>query len=235
MQHEELILKYFNKTLTNNEEVLFSNLLNKDADFKTLFDEHKNMQLAFEINEKEKLKLHLQNLESSKKSVFKTILNQKFIVFATACCLLIGGFYFINNSSSNLYDNYFEVYPNVLEPVVRGEMNIKSDAFIAYENQNYQVAENNFKLILETNPDDNIRFYYALTLLNQNKTKPAQKVLNSLKQKNHDFLPEIYWYSALIAVKNHDFKLALKELQALQGMNSTFKKEEIKKLIEDLN
>lgn len=234
MQYEELILKYFNKTLTNNEEVLFSNLLNKDADFKTLFDEHKNMQLAFEINEKENLKTLLNNIDTKEESSKNNKLNSKTIALLTACCLVIALLYF-NNYNNNIYDDYFEVYPNVLEPVVRGEMNIKSDAFIAYENQNYQVAENNFKLILETNPDDNIRFYYALTLLNQNKTKPAQKVLNSLKQKNHDFLPEIYWYSALIAVKNHDFKLALKELQALQGMNSTFKKEEIKKLIEDLN
>ena len=157
MQHEELILKYFNKTLTNKEEVLFSNLLKKDADFKTLFDEHKNMQLAFEINEKQNLKTLLNNLETKEESSKKNTLNSKTIALLTACCLVVGLFYFTNykNSASNIYDDYFEIYPNLLEPIVRGETTKNSEAFRAYENENYKEAENNFKFILESKTDYN--------------------------------------------------------------------------------
>lgn len=230
MNHEALILKHFNKTLSKDEETVFSNLLETDADFKTLFNEHENMHVAFKLNEKQSLKNHLNNFDSNTHSVKKK-LNQKIIVLATACCLLIGAFYFLNNSSSNIYDTYFDVYPNVLEPVVRGEQSTNSDAFMSYENENYSDAEAHFKEVLKKNVNPNIEFYYAMSLLNQDKFDDAQNVLEALKTKTHEFLPEVYWYSALIAVKNNDIKQAKKELDLLKLTNSDFKKEDIKSLL----
>ena len=107
--------------------------------------------------------------------------------------------------------------------------------FRAYENENYKEAENNFKFILESKTDYNLEFYYAMALLNQNKIKSSDSILNILKNKTHDFVPEVYWYSALIAVSQEDFKNAKKDLKALQDINSNFKKEELKTLLEDLD
>ena len=236
MNHEELILKYFNKTLSKDEESRVSHLLEKDTSFKTLFEEHSNMHMAFKINEQENLTRYLKNIDINNKHFSKKILTPKIIAFATACCLIISAFYFVNNTndSSNIYEDYFNSYPNVLEPVVRGETTVNNDAFIAYENKNYSKAETLFNNILKKEPNADIEFYYAMSLLNQNKTKEAQEVLNLLKSKKHEFIPEVYWYSALISIKNNDYELAKKEITALNLLDSNFKKTERIKLLNQL-
>ncbi len=237
MNHEELILKYFNKSLSKDEEAIFSNLLDKDSNFKILFEEHDNMHMAYKINEQQNLISYLKTIEQKSTFNFKTKLNQKIIGFAIVCCLVIGAFYFLNNNNNNslnIYNTYFEVYPNVLEPVIRGNETKTSNGFISYENARYLEAEKYFKDLLKTKTDYNIEFYYAMSLLNQNKTIAAQGILNSLKSKNHDFIPEVYWYSALISIKNDDFESAKKELAALSSLNSDFKKEERIKLLNQL-
>jgi len=236
MNPEELITKYFNKTLSKAEENTFTSLLNTDAHFKALFEEHKNMQVAFKINEKAKLKEFLNTLETPKKPFIKTFLNQKTIVLAAACCLVLGVFYFFNSNNTplNIYDNYFEVYPNVLEPVVRGKTSTNSEAFKAYENKSYLKAEKLFETTLKLKPNSNIEFYYAMSLLNQDKLHEAQNVLNDIKLKTHDFEAEVFWYSALIAIKQNDFISAKKELHALNQLKSDFKKLESNRLLKRL-
>ncbi len=234
MKHEELILKYFNKTATEVEEREVALLLDTDTDFKAIFDEHKNMQMAYKINETEDLKAYLNTLDSESPSLIKRTLSHKIIVLATACCLIIGAFYFLNNSSSNLYTDYFDVYPNVLQPVVRGEVNTNNNAFNLYENKLYDEAEQQFKTLLNSKTDYNIEFYYAMSLLNQDKIEAATTVLNGLKSKTHDFKAEVFWYSALIQIKLEDFEKAKTELKALEALKSDFKSQETKILLEKL-
>ena len=234
MNHENLILKYFNKTLSKKEETLISNLLETDATFKVLFNEHENMHMAFKLNEKAHLKNRLKQLDPIEVLPIKKTLNKKLISLALACCLAVVAFYFFSNNTMS-YHNYFEVYPNVYQPVVRGSESKNNEAFIAYENKNYLKAENDFKAIIKVNNTDaNIEFYYAMSLLNQNKFSEAKAVLNKLKNKNHNFKPETLWYAALISINNKDLELAKKELNTLLKLNSDFKKEETKQLLKRL-
>ena len=71
MKHEELILKYFNKTATEVEEREVALLLDTDTDFKAIFDEHKNMQMAYKINETDDLKAYLNFIDSQNPSLMK--------------------------------------------------------------------------------------------------------------------------------------------------------------------
>lgn len=232
MNPEELIIKYFNNTLSKEEEIQFTSLLDTDDDFKTLFEEHKDMQMAFKINEKDELKGLLNTIDAPKKSILKILFN-KTSALAAACCLVFGVFYFANNSSSStIYETYFEEYPNVLEPVTRGKTTSNSEAFAAYENKYYLEAEKQFKEILNTAPNNNIEFYYAMSLLNQHKTQKAEKVLSELKLKECDFKAEVFWYKALIAVKNKNFETAKKEIKSMNILNTEFKKEERIKLLQ---
>ena len=109
-----------------------------------------------------------------------------------------------------------------------------SNAFNLYENKLYDEAEQQFKTLLNSKTDYNIEFYYAMSLLNQEKIEAATTVLNGLKSKTHDFKAEVFWYSALIQIKLEDFEKAKAELKALEALKSDFKSQETKILLERL-
>jgi hypothetical protein len=220
MKHLELIQKYFNNSLSKEETLLFDELLEHNIAFKDAFEEHRDATVAFKIYEKEKLKSLLNSKQTSGITV---ILKNKSFLIALASCLIIGLFYVSKSVNSNdLFDNYYEPYPNVYAPIVRGENTSLTEAFKAYENGDFGLAENEFKLILKKDKNPNLRFYYAMTLLNQGETKDALKVLELIKTENHDFLPETFWYSALIYLKDKNYIDAKTSLTKLQNLNSTF-------------
>ncbi|WCO01988.1 hypothetical protein [Psychroserpens ponticola] len=236
MQHEELIQKYFNNTLTPDESKEVSKRLETNSEFQTLFNEYKDVQTAFQLNEKETLKDYLSTLDQKAIPFYKRLLTNKLLLTTIASCLIIGVFYFNSkNTFSDLFETYYDSYPNVYQPVIRGnEINKNADAFKAYENEDYLNAEQAFKIALEANDDDNIRFYYVMSLLNQNKTIQAKHILDTLKTKEHNFLAEVYWYSALIAIKDKNDSEAIQNLNTVKKLNSNFKANEIIELLNKL-
>lgn len=233
MQHEELIQKYFNNTLTPNESKEVSKRLETNLEFKTLFNEYKDVQTVFKLNEKEILKDYLSSLDQKIIPFYKKLLKNKIILTTIASCLIIGIFYFKSrNTHSNLFETYYDSYPNVYQPIIRGnEVNENTEAFRAYENEDYLNAEQAFKIVLETNDDNNIRFYYAMSLLNQDKTTQAKHILETLKTQKHKFLAEVYWYNALIAIKDKNYLNAKSDLEVLKNLDSNFKTIEQKELL----
>lgn len=236
MNQEELIQGYFNQTLSQSDIESVHLLLKQDETFVQDFEDYKNLQNAFLINEKKELQSFLNDLDQKPIPLSRKILNYKSIILAIASCIIIGLFYF--NSGQNateLYESYFDDYPNVYLPVVRGsDTSHTNDAFTAYENQNYLKAEKYFEQIISTNEDYNLTFYYAMSLINQNKTDKASIVLNDLKSKQHKFLAEVYWYSALISVKNKKNDEAINDLKSAQKSNPDFNTENIQELLKKL-
>jgi tetratricopeptide (TPR) repeat protein len=105
---------------------------------------------------------------------------------------------------------------------------------VAYENKDFEVAEKAFESILEKNENPNIRFYYALSLLNQDKFNLALAQLNQLDVDNSDYKPEILWYSSLIYLHQENVENAKKQLKKLNSLKTKFKSEETKQLLKDL-
>ncbi|MGC6431969.1 MAG: hypothetical protein ACON5F_13065 [Jejuia sp.] len=227
MKSEKLIAKYVKGELTSEEQKEFDNLINTNPDFKLEVEEYRDIHQAFKIKESEDLKGYLKSIDETEKPP-KTNKYGKLIAFLTAACLIIGAFFFLDRTPSpdEMYASHFEVYPNVLQPIVRGETATSSDAFRAYENKNYNDAEVAFQNLLKTNKDVNLEFYYAMTLLNQNKFDQAKAILYNLKSKQQDFLAETYWYSALVAIKQNNFISAKKDLETLTNIDPSFKQKD---------
>lgn len=236
MNNDILISKYIKGKLTSEEQQEFDNLIQNNPDFKLEVEEYRDIHQAFKQKENEDLKDFLRSIDKAQKPL-ETNKNTKLIAFLTAACLIIGAFLFLNRTPSpdEMYAAYYEPYPNVLQPIVRGEAQASSEAFRAYENKNYAEAEVAFAELLKTNSDANLEFYYAMTLLNQDKFEEAKRILNRLKSKEQDFLAETYWYSALIALKQNDLVLAKKELEALSNINSMFKQKDRERLLKSLS
>ncbi|EDP94946.1 hypothetical protein U8527_15425 [Kordia algicida OT-1] len=234
MENEELIQKYIQGTLDEVEQKQFDTLLKSNPEFANAVAEFKNVHAAISSHEKDQLKSHLQTFEATQEAseaTEKPSRSYKRLAIAIVLLLFFGllGNYIIQQANTNeiLYATYFEPYPNALQPVTRGPSDgmLLTEATRAYEAKNYEEAIKTFDLIQAglDNPDVEISFYKAMSLLNLGKEKEALDILREIKHQKTRFTPQIYWYGALIHVKFDENEKALKALNYLDEIQTTYK------------
>ncbi len=148
---------------------------------------------------------------------------------------------FTNPDFDQLYASNFTTYTNdyiMVDGVTRGETTIDSlqvKAMKAYENENFTEAETQFNQILAENENPELRFYLAVSQLQNGKTELAQQTLETLYVQTSDYwyYEQTRWYLALVHLKLHhktEAKKYLNELIKLEGKNLDKAKEMINKL-----
>lgn len=236
MQKEEFIQDYIANRLSDEDKTRFEELLKTDLEFRELYETHKEMAAAFQLSKSKEIKARLQALDHEETPVkTKSFFQSKFRSIAVAAVLVLGMFFMVNllNSNGDLYETYFEICPNTYLPVTRGstQNDIQFEAFKAYESGDFKTAETTFKKILETEKNTTIEFYYAMSLLNQDKFDLALAQLNAVQDIRFDYQVEVLWYAALIQLKNKDVKRAKQHLKTIQQLNKDFKTEEIQSIL----
>lgn len=237
MENEELIQKHIQGTLSEAEQKQFDVLMETNPEFAKAVAEFENVHAAISSYEKDQLKSHLQTFEATQdepETTEKPSRSYKRLAVAIVLLVFFGliGNYFIQQANSNetLYATYFEPYPNALQPVTRGPSDgmLLTEATRAYEAKNYEKAIENFDLIQAgfDNPNTEISFYKAMSLLNLGKEKEALDILREIKDRKTRFTSQIYWYGALIHIKFDENKKALEALKYLDEIETTYKAKE---------
>jgi len=239
MDKEQFIQDYITNRLSESNKEQVHKLLETDEDFKNIFETHNDVTFAYKLSEANSLKARFQELEqrTSKNNSYKSS-SYKSLYLAIASIVITGFFYFYNRdiSGEELFNSNFEIYPNTYQPVTRSTSQKSStEAFVAYENSDFELAQLEFEGLLKTNNNVNLKFYYALSLLNQSKFDLALVQLKQLNKSNHDYRAESIWYSALIYLKQEDFENAKSQLEELNNLNSTFKVIERKRILKALH
>jgi tetratricopeptide (TPR) repeat protein len=220
--------------MSSDERKDFEILLKEDKDFKKEFDEHKALFNAFKINEAQRLKDNLKAHEPQRSS--KKRFTSKPVIYSIAAIfmVLLGSSVYFNFFQQDFYKTYFEPYPNVYQPVVRGNEVESTEAFMHYENKAYEKAQISFEVLLQNEEDPNIRFYYALSFLNNNQPLEAIVEFEKLRNIKFEFQAEVLWYQALAEIKLEKFEKAESILKTLQSTHPEYKKKAVEKLIGDL-
>lgn len=241
MEKEELIQKYIKDTLTEAEQLQFDSYMESDLDFAAMVAQHTNVHKAINAHETEDLKAHLQNLEAKQTEKSSNVGYKKWIISAVlVLCLGLAGSYFWQQTQfhENLYETYYSPYPNALQPITRGNSadNVLTKAFKAYENEDYETALTELNSILESqeNPNEDLIFYKGMALLNQGKENAALDELRKLKFSKTKFLPQVYWYGALIHLKFKEEEKTIKALEYMNTLQTSFKAKERKIILEKL-
>lgn len=237
MEKDELIQKYAHGRLNEVEQQAFDTLLKNDPEFEKAVTEYKNVQKAIASHEKEALKKELQQLEAAQEATSTTekpSRNYKRLAIAIVLILFFGliSNYFIQlgNSNETLYATYFEPYPNALKPITRNTTSEDPlhNALYAYESQEYEkaIAEFDTVLAMQDNPNVDVLFYKAMSLLNLGKEQNAIAILRTIKHSTTKFTPQIYWYGALIHIKFEENGKAMKALKHLDAIETNYKAKE---------
>lgn len=235
MDKEQLLERYFENQLSQEEAILFQNFLETDPSFAEEFAFQKSVKQAITLNERAELKQKLQSFETPKNN--KKWLS-KWSVAASIAVVLGAGYWFMNQSPNHieLYEDYYQSYPNVVAPTVRGENSedIESEAFYEYDNGNYEKSLVLFSKIYETDKDDYALFYKALSQMELQKTTEA---IATFKQfdlgKNNAFTHFVKWYLALAYLKENQKEQAMPLLKSLSETENP-QQEMAQKLLKEL-
>ena len=210
----------------------------KDLEFE------KGLKKAIATENRKEQKEYLRSLEASIDTPEPS--SRKFNWSIAASILVILGlssFFFLFNQSPSideLYNSYFSPYENVIEPIVRNQVNLskRAEVFALYEQGEYQKAIEGFDaLILQDSLSFyTVSFYKANAHLKLNEFDEAKYLLQLVVDQDKEWRKESLWYLALISIKLNDTDTALAYLQKLQQQDKkTFKKKETEDLLKALN
>lgn len=215
MENEDLVNKYFEHQLSEEEKVLFASLLQNNAEFAKEVEYQKKVKKAITLNEREALKQKLKSYET------KTKFRPVYWFSAAVIILFLGGLAWFQLQSSTpekLYQEYYQSYPNVVAPTVRGdsEDNLQSDAFYEYDSGNYEKSLVLFSKIYADEGVDYALFYKAMSLMELKRYKDAISSFDQFKTAdNNAFTPFVKWYKALSYLKLNEKKKAVQLLKEL--------------------
>ena len=213
-----LIEKYFEQSLSPEEQIEFERLLNDDEDFKKEFDFENDVKKAFLLSERQTLKQKLSSFDE-----VKTVkINNKKWFYAAACLFAVIGFSvwfaFQQPNTNELFNTYYQTYPNVVAPSVRGAEadNLKTKAFAAYDGGNYETAAQLFAQIYESDKSDYALLYQAVALIELKEVEAAKQTLKKYNgTKNNEYTVYYNWYLALIELKTKEKEKAIVRLKEL--------------------
>ncbi len=229
---EELLEKYFENTLTDEEQESLKEKLATDASFREEFEFHKSLRQGIHFKERNELKSMLNEIDRRSEEVrFEVHKNSSFWKYAAAVAILVmagvGIYSYQNEGNTNeeLYVAYYQTYPNVVAPNVRGKNveGIKNDAFKAYEAEDYPEA---VRLFEQLGREEFAVFYTAVSCLEINENQRAIELLNSREFNESPYPFQTYskWYLALAYLKTDKkdaAKMILKELAATENPQQT--------------
>lgn len=242
MDKEQLLANYFSHRLTEDEEIVFNDLLEQDAEFKEQFLFEKNLKRIIKNKENQHLKSTLKRFESDIRQKSKSTSRKNYEIFAMAASVVVligmGWFGYNNFFSTNynsLYEDNFQQYPNTVYTITRSgdRESTEREAFAAYESGNFQEALTHFENVSTQDKKPYIDFYMAQSHLQLKEFDVAQKYFRDIIKGGGDFLPESHWYLALTYLKQGDKKNAILQLQELTSLYK-YNKEKANVLLQEL-
>ena len=237
-----LVEKYFDQELSEAEINLVNTRIETDGNFKAIFNQEKTLIKAIHydglLRDLEMLKKVERDIHH-KAPIRKTIqLNAWYFkvaaaltIFAIAASLIFP----IEEDPERLFQSYFKPYPNLFEPTMRGsdEGMEPAEAFLAYDNGDYQRALVGFKEILKNGNDPGVLLLTGNANLKLGNIDDAKNNFLILI-KNYDELDtQAKWFLSLCYLKEGDVdqaKMMWEELSGTEISYSNKAKELLKKV-----
>ena len=244
MDKELLLYSYFSNQLSEDEKQVFENLLETDDEFRAQFNFEKDLKRVIKDDKNQDLKMKLLEFEKEIKNQIpvKNSTNRfRQWSIAASIALLFGlGIFgyntFFRTDYGDLYNTYFQEYPNTVYSITRGavQKTIEREAFAAYESGDYRTALKNFAQLPLGDKMEYVEFYKAQSYLNSDQLEDAKKGFQKVISADNSFVGESHWYLALIYLKEKDKANAVNTLQQIIAKYD-YKKGRAEELLKELN
>jgi len=213
--NEELYLSfenYLHNELSLEKKIAFENQLQNDTDFKEKFEIYKESNQFLEnkfSTETNAFKANLKGIAKESFAVNKSkkpkVIPLKTFVYAIAAVfvLFFGLLLFQNNNPEyNDYNQHEEAHFTERGDAIKS-LKLAQEAF---NNKNYKEAITNFEKVIKEYPRPEIKYFYAISLLEDNRFADSELVLNDIIKGNSIYKNTAKWYLALAKLKQKDYK-----------------------------
>lgn len=204
----DLIERYFESSLTDQETARLRDRLQSEPELRKLFDQEELLVKVIRYEGARNDLQYLRKLERSLAGNERSFIARHWQYFAAAAsiALVAVAWFFVpfgNQSPPELYAAYFEPYPNVFEPTLRGSTTTgrRAEAFRAYTDGDYQTAATLFGDLLEENPDPGMLLLLGNANLALDRNEEAKKNFNTLLQDYDDLDMQAKWFLSLCHLK----------------------------------
>lgn len=204
IDREVLLEKFLKNQLTQEERQQLDVLMNEDISFREQVHFEQNVKNAITRNEREDLKSFLRNIDApvqSKSFKWKAVA-ASFIGFIMITTIAL--FLFRDKPAEQLYLSYYQPYPNMIAPAVRGTVDTSSfaKAFEAYDTENYIESAELFDQLYESEKLSFALLYSGISHLENGQTTIAIQKFQQLNARDEDYKNVAQWYLALAFLKD---------------------------------
>jgi TolA-binding protein len=203
---------YLNNEMSFEEKTSFEARLESESELKedfdlyqetTVFAAHKFSKESQDF--KDNLKsIAAQTIVTEKPKKSKVIQLRTYVYAVAAVFILFFGIQFFQNSTPeygdyNQHQNalFTERSENIFE-----SLKLAQDAFNA---KNYKEAIKHFEIVLKEYPRPEVQYFYAISLVEENRHTEAEIVLNELIKGKSVYKNTATWYLALSKLKQKDY------------------------------
>ena len=130
----------------------------------------------------------------------------------------------MKKSPEGIYASNYETFPNLYHPVTRGNADLMTEAFTAYENGNFSLAADKIGEQLKTSSALELKFYQAMAYGEMGNLPLAIGRLEDIRRFQSEYLDESYWYLGLYYIKQGNYTFAIDRLQTFIELSKDEKK-----------
>lgn len=224
--NEELYVtfeNYFNNEMSQEEKLEFENQLQNNAEVQQKFEIYKDANQFLETKFSSETLDFKKNLEAISKEHFaeKEKKQTKVIAFkpwqyaVAASIAILLGTWFMTQGNSDYSEYYQHENANLVE---RGNIikNLKT-AQEAFNTKNYKIAIENFEIVLKDYDKPEVRYFYGISLLEENRFVDAETIFTKLQSGTSVYKDKATYNLALSKLKQkklEDCKIYLKQVPA---------------------
>lgn len=226
----ELLEGYLENTLSPEDNAAVETRLRTDSDLHQLLADLKILRASIRENSRVQLKQELIDIENalSEKPEAKSVSFRPWLIGVAASVVLIVATFLLWPKPTNtqeLFAQYFEPYPNVIMPTVRGDLEpdttLMAKAYRAYDSGDYEKAITFFEQVKAK--DEGVYLYLGNSYLADNEPEKAivcfEKVINDFEV----FDEQAEWYLSMCYIRAGDLKKAKDLLNTIASKEGSYK------------
>lgn len=233
----ELLERYHNHALGDRERTAVEQRLKEDESFRDLDNDFKVLLAGIREVSRKNIKHELEQIEA--KQATRVVPFRTWAVGIAASVVLVVVAYWLwprPTEGEKLFAQYFEPYPNVIMPTVRGDLEpdttLMAKAYRAYDREDYQSAISLFEQLKAK--DEGTLLYLGNSYLAIGQTQQAVALFLKLKSDYHVFDEQAEWYLVLCYLQLNENGRAKKAVDELIGRDSPYD-EKAKQLLKILS
>ena len=244
-----LIEKYLDQKMTENERIEFEQIMKNDSELKAEVALHQEVGETLKGDKIHQLRDVLKETDRNwgaekkeQKGVARTINFRRIIAIAATVLLLVMTYQFFfsgggSMSNEQLFADNFQPYQMLLSQrgISEGEKDlVLENAVLAYSKGNYQSAASSFQQLSQNDPNDiSFQFYLAVAQLGAKENDASISLFqNIISTEGHPFKEQSQWYLALAFLQNNNMESAKKSLDEIQS--GQFKYKEAQQILKQL-